>query len=88
MRAFKMLTTTLLGVFSLSSTIYAGCPMCDEIREYNAEHHKNYTYYEDYLKELGNAPASEESLKNAPAPIQNAATAKKAAPVVAEKAQK
>ena len=29
----------------------AVCPRCEEIREYNKTHHKNYEYYEDYLKD-------------------------------------
>lgn len=34
------------------------CHHCEEIRLYNAEHHKNYEYYEDYLKD--DATASNE----------------------------
>lgn len=32
------------------------CFHCEEIREYNKTHHKNYEYYEDYLKDQQNAP--------------------------------
>lgn len=47
----------------------AVCHKCEEIREYNKTHHKNYDYYEDYLKEVqeggctgpGCAPKTEES---------------------------
>ena len=28
----------------------AVCHRCEEVREYNAEHHKNYEYYDDYAK--------------------------------------
>lgn len=44
-----------LALLSISSTLNlfadeAVCPRCEEIREYNAAHHQNYEYYEDYLK--------------------------------------
>jgi hypothetical protein len=35
------------------------CHHCEEIREYNAEHHQNFEYFDDYLK--GSQSESDES---------------------------
>lgn len=35
------------------------CHHCEEIREYNAAHHQNYEYYEDYLKTPQKAPETD-----------------------------
>jgi len=46
----------LLGILSISflnADEGSGCHHCDEIRLYNAKHHHNYEYYEDYLKSEG-----------------------------------
>lgn len=42
------------SIFLLISELHAEpvCPKCEAIREYNKTHHKNYEYYEDYLKEV------------------------------------
>ena len=39
----------VLTAFSLSSAEPV-CHRCEEIREYNAEHHENFEYYDDYVK--------------------------------------
>ena len=39
----------VLTAFSLSSAEPV-CHRCEEIREYNAEHHENFEYYDDYKK--------------------------------------
>lgn len=46
----------LLTFFSLASGFSFAkeegtCEKCEVIREYNKTHHKNYEYYDDYLKE-------------------------------------
>jgi hypothetical protein len=74
MKLFAGLTIFALGLTSIVQ-LQAVCKMCEEIREYNAEHHKNYEYYEDYLKDGDHASGSD--LKDAPAPIK-AAESKKA----------
>lgn len=43
------LTLSVLTTFMLNAES-SGCVKCDEIRLYNAEHHENFEYYEDYLK--------------------------------------
>lgn len=50
----KVIIFTLFWGVSFSFFLNAQekvCQRCEEIREYNAKHHKNYEYYEDYLKE-------------------------------------
>lgn len=36
--------------FQTISAQEAVCHRCEEVREYNAEHHKNFEYFEDYVK--------------------------------------
>jgi hypothetical protein len=42
------------------------CHHCEEIRLYNAEHHKNYEYFEDYLKTEGGDSANSVAEQSAP----------------------
>lgn len=56
-----------LTLFSLSSNFVLAmeepvCEKCEVIREYNKTHHKNYEYYEDYLKEQKNTEKTAEEL--------------------------
>lgn len=49
----KTLFVILGGILTFATSAQAEppvCHRCEEIREYNKEHHKNYKYYEDYLK--------------------------------------
>lgn len=46
------------------------CAHCAEVREYNKEHHKNYEYFDDYLKD----PQAASSV-NCIAPIDNSKSA-------------
>ena len=42
----------LFTVMFISSPAIAGCPLCDQLREYHRTHpENNYEYYEDYLKD-------------------------------------
>lgn len=44
----------VIGGVALASLPLGGeevCHRCAEIRAYNALHHRNYDYYDDYLKE-------------------------------------
>ncbi len=54
MRQYKKMTVAVLSLLCLSAVSLqaesSGCARCDDIREYNKEHHKNYNYYEDYEK--------------------------------------
>lgn len=66
----KQMKWIVLGMsMMVGATLQASgvCLHCEEIREDNKLHHKNYEYYEDYLKDSGGAQknASEES-KNEP----------------------
>lgn len=42
-----------LTVFSFANAVAEEkvCHRCEQIREYNKDHHQNYEYYEDYLKQ-------------------------------------
>lgn len=43
----------LAGLFATTTSLsYAEdiCHHCEDIREYNAKHHENFEYYDDYLK--------------------------------------
>lgn len=39
------------------------CHRCEEIREYNAEHHQNFDYYDDYLKSQQNVSTEKQEKK-------------------------
>lgn len=44
-----LLSLSGISLFSLNGQ-EAVCHRCEEIREYNAENHQNFDYYDDYLK--------------------------------------
>lgn len=56
---FAILSLSGITAFSVSSE-EAICHRCEEIREYNAEHHQNFEYYDEYLR----APGRNESAIN------------------------
>ena len=59
------------------------CHHCEEIRLYNAEHHHNYEYYEDYLKSEGAAHKTAEAQpikKNSSSPNDTAENTEKLPP--------
>lgn len=40
------------AVLLAPGVMQAGCPLCEQLREYHRTHpENNYEYYEDYLKE-------------------------------------
>ena len=43
------IAAAIVSVQTVSSN-EAVCHRCEEVREYNAAHHKNYEYFEDYAK--------------------------------------
>jgi len=48
----KMMQLIVAAMIFAPSVIQAGCPLCEQVREYNRTHpENNYEYYEDYLKE-------------------------------------
>lgn len=62
--AWLSIVTLSFGVTLLAEPV---CERCEEIREYNALHHKNYDYYEDYLMTLNttqNTTSSPETPKD------------------------
>lgn len=52
---FQRLTLAAIGLAGMAAaSLYGGdgvCFHCEEIREDNKVNHKNYEYYEDYLKD-------------------------------------
>ncbi len=45
------LCTALYFTACMSAPVRAGdCPLCESVRENNALYHKNFEYYDDYLK--------------------------------------
>lgn len=64
----------------------AVCHRCEEIREYNKTHHKNYEYYEDYLKDC-EAPTMCKPEKKPVSKAQQAAPQTKATQNTAERAK-
>lgn len=63
----KLFTRSCLAlVCATVSNLFAGatedpvCPRCQSIREWNKEHHKNYQYYEDYVKDTDKGEKQEE----------------------------
>lgn len=75
-----------LVVFSLSAistfSVYGDepvCHRCEEIREYNAEHHHNFEYYDEYLKTEGKSQeATNNPTINKPIDVPSAAPKPKA----------
>jgi hypothetical protein len=81
----KKLTLFLgvLSIFSLNADEGPVCHHCEEIRLYNAKHHHNYEYYEDYLKSEGaaNKTADVQPVKkNNPLPTENTAVTERLPP--------
>jgi len=70
-----MAILTVMGMGVVSLPLHAsssGCARCDQIREDNALHHKNYDYYEDFEKEQPGKPAA--------VPVKPATPVKESAP--------
>lgn len=63
----KNMDLALIVVFTaLTFSLKAGepvCHHCEEIREYNAKHHENFEYYEDYLKSQKESEQKPQHLK-------------------------
>lgn len=48
----KIIQLIVAAMILAPSVIQAGCPLCEQLREYHRTHpENNYEYYEDYLKE-------------------------------------
>ena len=67
MKSIKKLSLVTLSLSILATLSLNGdetvCHRCEEIREYNAEHHQNFEYYDDYLKtQHGEASANENTI--------------------------
>lgn len=70
----KKLAILSILSFAAAHADEGSCPLCDTIREYNATHHKNYEYYEDYLEAQKSCPAPMIDISpEAPAAIKAAA---------------
>jgi hypothetical protein len=54
MRSFKKASLVIFSVAGLTTFTAHGdepvCHRCEEIREYNAKHHENFEYYDEYVK--------------------------------------
>jgi len=61
------LSFCVISVFTLQADEPI-CHHCEEIREYNAAHHENYEYYDQYLKAN---PAQNSSFKGSPVAERN-----------------
>lgn len=75
MKSFKILSFLILGMSFLGivSADEPVCPRCESIREYNKTHHKNYKYYEDYLKDdQGQEQKAEGGLEKAEGGLEKA----------------
>ena len=48
---------SMQAIFAINSA-ESVCHRCEEIREYNAEHHENFEYYDDYLTSKNEKPTA------------------------------
>lgn len=69
MKNINSMLFLMLGAVSLNAEEPV-CHHCEEIREYNAKYHKNYEYYDDYLKAEKNEQSQKEPAKDLKKPIE------------------
>lgn len=82
----------LITAFALSTTVYGFsadgiCHKCEEIREYNSKHHKDYEYYDEYQKDCSRgcsapdiAPIARQPASTTQAPVNAQPEAKPVTP--------